>query len=250
MLLTNKYGLPEPIVRAIQNDPYSSGVADITTTSLVAPPQLFVLKKRYAAELTEDVSDGIWRLVGQSIHSILERAAPQGTITEQRYYQRVNGWMLGGAIDLYDKDTLVDYKVTSVYSYLRGAKEEWIAQGNVNRWLLHKNGIDVKYLKNILLLRDWAEWELERKKGYPPVQVQTLDLPMWTLEETERFITERIKIFQNAMKLPDNQLPKCSAEERWFNSKGVPKRCERYCLVKTKCHQYKNPEMADWVEAV
>src|SRR3954463_10849323 len=38
MKLTNRLGLPEPIVAAVANDGYSRGDADISVTSLLKPP--------------------------------------------------------------------------------------------------------------------------------------------------------------------------------------------------------------------
>ena len=45
MKYTNKFNLPEPIYRAISNDPYFDGGADISTTRIISP---------YQAEMTPD----------------------------------------------------------------------------------------------------------------------------------------------------------------------------------------------------
>lgn len=81
-MLTNTAGLPQAIVDAIANDPYSAGRPEgvdrshyATCTQLVAPTQQVVLKERHKDEITEDAADRIWSLIGQSVHTILERAA-------------------------------------------------------------------------------------------------------------------------------------------------------------------------------
>ena len=66
MTLTNKFNLPSPIVRAVENDPYSSGDSDLTTTQFTSPIQQVVLKKRYKDQIVEDVADKIWALLGST----------------------------------------------------------------------------------------------------------------------------------------------------------------------------------------
>lgn len=235
--LTNNHNLPESIRRAIENDPYDAGDCDISTTQLIDTPQVVTLKLRHGDKITEDISERIWSLLGQSIHVILERAAPDQVIAEKRYFAKISGWTISGAVDLIDHEqTLVDYKVTSVFTFIYGSRlTDWTAQANVNRWLYHKNGGEVKKAQNILFLRDWAP----SKAGignYPAVQVVTIDLPLWTISEAAKYIKERVALHQAARTKADHDLPECSDEERWLN-KGVYKRCERYCAVRSVCCQ-------------
>lgn len=90
MKVTNKYGIPEAIWRAVQNDPYSPGTIEdyrrasgdrdsevanlISATTLVGPPQIRALYREHFDELEEDVSDRIWTLLGSAVHLVLERA--------------------------------------------------------------------------------------------------------------------------------------------------------------------------------
>lgn len=242
MNLTNKFNLPEPIFNAIKNDPYNSGDCDISTTRLISPPQIVALSKRYHDQLEEDVSDRIWSLLGQAIHVILERAG-KGKVTEKRLFADIEGCKLSGAIDLANEQTLVDYKVTSVWAYVyKYRMDEWAAQGNVNRWLCHTNGIEISNLQNILILRDWSMGEKGRLNGkaslYPNVQIVTVDLPMWSLDETERYIRERIRLHKEAEGAKDDEITPCTDEERWLN-KGKNTRCLSYCPVMPFCHQAK-----------
>ena len=238
---SNKYGLPFPIVNAIMNDPYDAGDCDISTTRLINPPQLETLKKRHGNEIEEDVSERIWALVGQSVHTILERATPGDKRSEQRFFSEMEGWKISGAVDLLMLPTLIDYKVTSVWAYIYGSRnKEWTAQGNVNRWLCHQNGVEINALKNVLILRDWIKSKANGS-DYPPVQVVTVDLPLWPLKEAESFIRERILAHRAAASIPDDQLAEflpCSDEDRWHNSRtGKYTRCESYCQVSAFCNQ-------------
>ncbi|MEI8293050.1 MAG: hypothetical protein WCG66_03865 [bacterium] len=53
MKITNKFGLPDPVFRALSHDGYMAGTkkADISVTTLIGPPKINQLKKRYS-ELT------------------------------------------------------------------------------------------------------------------------------------------------------------------------------------------------------
>jgi hypothetical protein len=74
MRWTNKYDLPDPIVRAVVFDPYTKGASDFSATELAKPPRLRTLSMKHRDELTEDVSDRLWSLLGQLGHLLLERA--------------------------------------------------------------------------------------------------------------------------------------------------------------------------------
>lgn len=238
---TNKLNLPEPIVNAIINDPYNPGDADISTTRLINPPQIEALKVKYGSEIEEDVSERIWSLLGQSVHVVLERAAGGKGIAEKRYFAGMEGWKVSGAVDFLNAETLVDYKVTSVWTYIYGSRiKEWAAQGNVNRWLYFKNtGLVVTKLRNILILRDWRRKDAEKISGYPNVQVVMVELPVWTMEEAEAYVKERVLLHQAARKAADSELAPCSDEERWLDKNGKYNRCADFCPVNKFCQQLK-----------
>lgn len=220
-------------MRAIQNDPYDSGNCDISTTRLISPPQIVALRERHEEEIEEDASERIWSVVGQSIHVLLERNSPKEMIAEKRYFADVEGWKVSGAIDLLDSQTIIDYKVTSVYTLIYKSRlKEWEEQGNVNRWLYYKNGGEANKLTNVLLLRDWTMSQAKKNEKYPACQIASVDLPVWPLKEAEEFIKSRVKLHQKARTLADVSLPYCSEEERWDN-----KRCQSYCPVMPFCHQ-------------
>ncbi len=150
-IVTNVHGLPEALVRAVANDPYSNGGADISVTTLIDAPQIRRLKKRHADAITVDVSERIWTLLGQAVHTILERAALQseGMVAETRLFATVKGWTLSGQFDVMALETgvLSDYKVTSTAKVTD--LDKWTQQLNILRWLAHQNGEAVKSLEII-----------------------------------------------------------------------------------------------------
>lgn len=76
-ILTNKYGLPETLVKACAVDTHRTN-GDISTTQLIDGPQVRILKKMHNYEV--DVMDNMYMLMGTALHHILERA----NITEER----------------------------------------------------------------------------------------------------------------------------------------------------------------------
>jgi hypothetical protein len=269
--LTNIHGLPQSIVDAVTNDPYVGG-GDISTTKLIDSPRVRVLSAKHRAEITVDVSERVWSLLGQAVHTILERAGlrQEGVITEERMYADVNGWQVSGQVDTLHlaSQKLSDYKVTTVWK--KNGSDSWTRQLNVLRWLAHQNGHTINTLEVIGIFRDWRKSEALRDPSYPQSAIQTIHVPLWTLEETEDYVRERVAIHQAASKGIDIQ---CTDEERWMSPskfalmkdgakravrvadraedlgdagegysiverKGEAKRCQMYCDVSSFCTQW------------
>ena len=272
MKLTNKMGLPDAIVQAVKNDGYSLGDADISVTGLLSPPQQRALKIKHAFELQEDASDRIWSLMGQAIHTILERAN-KTAIAERRLSCVINGWTVSGGMDLYDENgILTDYKTTSVWKVLNGDTDDWTHQLNCYAHILRANGHEVNKLQVIAILRDWSVNKSKEDSNYPQAQVVNISIDLWSAGRAEQFITNRVALHQ--LETP----PECNEHDRWtrpevyavkkpggvralklFNGKdaaaeflkGIPNgfietrpgenvRCESYCPVSQFCNQRKS----------
>ena len=225
MKYTNKYNIPNEIIRSITNDGYDSGGADLSATGLLQPPQIRILKREHDSEVTTDVSDRIWILLGTSVHNILERANMDNTdvLTEQRMFAQIDGYKISGQTDSISiEDKIVkDYKVTSVWSVLSALKEgkpEWEQQLNIYAYLYRLNHkTDVSALNIIAIMRDWSKNGRLRNKDYPKCAVEVIQIPLWSEEEQLDFIKERIKIHKTADLIfdLDGTTPECTAEERW-----------------------------------
>jgi hypothetical protein len=271
MNLTNVHDLPQALVDAVRNDPYTGG-GDISVTKLIDSPQRRVLLKQYKDSIVEDVTERIWSLLGQAVHTILERAN-KSDVVEERLFAEVDGWSLSGQFDRMDlhKTTLDDYKCTSTYKVMMSDMIDWERQLNVLRWLAHQNGYTVDKLRIIAILRDWRKADAKHKQGYPQQPVATIDIPVWPLEETYQYIRSRISIHQNA---EAGMATECTNEERWYTGTtyalkkvggkralkvserkeelesqltdgtfieerpGLYRRCAEYCEVANFCTQY------------
>jgi hypothetical protein len=214
MNLTNRLRLPEPIVRAIANDSYTKGDADISVTELLGPPQIRHLKKLHVDEIVEDAADRIWSLLGQAVHAIIERSGTAPTeLNEVTLNTEYLGWKIKGT---FDHVTLVsgelnDYKVTTVWK-LAGDKvpEDWIAQTNIYRRILAKEkGVQIGSIAVIAILRDWSKNEAARRQDYPQAQAVRVEIPLWSDEETDDFIRERLMLHQEELPSP------CTDSDIW-----------------------------------
>tara|TARA_R100001369_G_scaffold79253_1_gene109270 strand:+ start:517 stop:1407 length:891 start_codon:yes stop_codon:yes gene_type:complete len=222
---TNKYNIPNEIIRSLMNDSYSSGGADLSATGLLQPPQIRILNRENSLQITTDVSDRIWILLGQSVHNILERANEGNTdnLTEQRMFADIDGYKISGQTDtIAIEDKIVkDYKVTSTWSVLsalKNGKPDWEAQLNIYAYLYRLNyKQDISALNIIAIMRDWNKSGLLRNKDYPKCSVAVIPIPLWTEEEQLKFISDRISTHKQADMMfdLDGTTPECTDEERW-----------------------------------
>jgi len=209
MKITNRHGLPDPLVRAVAWSDRDREGCDYTVTELLRPARIAALERKHADELEEDASDRIWALMGSAGHEVLRRSAQAG-FAEERAIAEVLGKKVGGQID-YCKDSIWDYKFTSVWAVKDGPRKEWEDQLNCYRWLALQYGVHIEKLTIVAILRDWSKLEAGRDASYPQSQVKVFDLPLWSPERALAFIEERIKVHEAAKET----LPLCTSEETW-----------------------------------
>lgn len=223
MKLTNRMGLPQPLVDAVRNDGYD-GPRDpnsISVTTLLKPPRMVALEKKHAGEIEEDASERIWSLMGQVVHGILERADKTG-VAERRLTIQVEGWTVSGAMDRYIDGTLQDYKVVTAYKFKDGGVPiEYEQQLNIYSEILRQHGHPVNRMEIVGILRDYSKLEARRDANYPQTQVVVRQVPLWSESKAKAFIRERVILHQQARVT----LPLCTPEERWA-------RPDKYAVMK------------------
>jgi hypothetical protein len=236
-MLTNKLNLPEPFVRAANNERYSKGESRYSVTELIKPARMAALERYYGDAIVEDVADHVWSLFGRITHGILEASgAPEtGAILEERLYAEVMGVRISGQMDhtvLYPDGLLDDYKTSSVWSVMHGLKLEWEQQLNLYRWLQHVNGRAVTRLRVVVFLKDWsiAKARQDGPQGkYPKQAVVAIDVPVWELEQAETFVHQRLQEHtaadEWAQGKPVAGEPRCTDAERWV-------RPRKYAVIK------------------
>jgi hypothetical protein len=223
MKLTNKYNLPDTIIRAIQLDDYDKEGADLSVTQLINSARIIQLRKKHSKDLVQDVSAQIWMLFGKAVHYILQQGGSNKEITEKRYHIEVLGWDISGQIDSYDLDgkILRDYKTCKAYALRPDPhiyKEEWEQQENIYAYMMEEvEGIEIVGLEIVAIIRDWSAYQAEKSNSYPQAEVEVIPVPKWSKQKTKEFIEERVRIHQEAVadQLMGKELKFCSAKERW-----------------------------------
>ena len=100
MPITNKYDLPQSLMNAVKRFSYSRGKSDMSITQLIDSPRIVKLKEKHADEITTDLSDEIWRLVGSALHLIAETHTDGTERAEERVFSRVGDITISGGIDM------------------------------------------------------------------------------------------------------------------------------------------------------
>lgn len=227
MKLTNRFGADEAIVSAVANDAYDSEGSNISITGLSVPPQMRVLLKRHWHNLTEDVSSRLASLRGQIAHGIVERSAIPNQWSEKRLFMTVRNWLVSGKPDKIEAmhlngGILADHKFPTLKSFRygfqrdKGLKPEYIPQGSGYKRLLNKHGVTVDKVIFKPTLLEWSVVDAARNRDdYPDRPFFSFEIPVWDFKTTDEWIDHRVKLHQDAEKLPDDQLPPCSPEEKW-----------------------------------
>ena len=255
MKLTNKHGLPEAFVRASQGSIYRPS-NNFSPSTLAKSPRQYWLYKRHWDELEEDVSNRVWAIMGTAVHTVLERGHGENELNEQYLKEPLNGFTISGVCDNYNAVTCTvsDYKVTSVWSIIYDKSEEWEKQLNVYAWLYRKAGFEVDSLEVVALLRDWKKRQAKYDKKYPQSNVRKIKIKLWTDEQTENYLMERIASIMSEAVKPDDELTPCTMQEKWEDPtiyavmKKGRKASLKNCYSMEEAEKVKAAKGADFIE--
>ena len=265
MRLTNHYNLPEAMLN-VMGQFRKPQEKRISVTELVGAPLIRHLRMKHWEELEEDASELLWALLGQSVHYALEKGTPLDAIQEERLEAKFGDIVISGQSDLWHRNIIEDYKVTSTYAFLLGDKPDWERQLNVYGYLWARNGFDVTGLKIRAILRDWVKSKSLQDESYPKIPFVTVNIPLWPIEKTEAYIQERIRlhlaeptectpeekwtrpttyaVMKNGAKRASRVLDTQEESEKWMGDQkgfsiverpGKDIRCEDYCQVRAFC---------------
>ena len=219
MILTNHLNLPEQIVNAVRKDDYNNN-GTYSATTLLKDPKEIILFNRHKDEITEDVSEHVYSLLGTSVHYILEKAEEgENQFKEERLYYKIGDDTISGKFDFYDmeEEMLGDYKVTTVYKYIMGDTENYRFQLLTYAYLLRKNGFPCRGGRIYQIFRDWQRSKAKFDRSYPqkPVNVITFYFKDRDFEYIEREIQQRLANVHKYEDFADDDIPICSKENRW-----------------------------------
>lgn len=219
MKITNKLGLPEAFVQMAQSD-YKPTPKRYSATALLKGVREVVLERRHGDEIETDVSDMIWALFGQAVHSILEKQTEGATEFKETYVEMpVGDCKVSGRFDLYDAatETITDYKTCSVWKVIHKDFEDWQKQLLIYASIMNYNGFPVKHGQIVAMMKDHSKSKAKFDSTYPqfPVMQINFNYSGVDFERTNEFIQTRIGEIREAETLSDDELPVCTLEERF-----------------------------------
>lgn len=248
MVITNKTGLPAPIVKACALE---ENVEGLRVTSLLEGVRAHILKQRHWDEIEVDAADMIWLIFGSAVHKVLEMTNEEDDeFREERLSMKVSNSILTGKSDLFRDKVITDYKTTSVYKVLFKEMDDYKKQLMIYALLWKDAGFEVNGGEVVALMKDHSKPKARREHDYPtyPVKMFKWDFSDKDLEEMRVWVTNRIKLIESLKDVPDDKLPLCTPEERWKtetvwaitkpNAKKAKKRCYSREEADRELHNY------------
>ena len=238
----------------------------ISATGLIRPlRQLILSKQNPAVSKTVDVADLVFTRMGSAIHKGCEDAwtdpenvknalkvlgASEDAVNsikinppyvkhgetpvyvEQRAEKEILDFIISGKYDLVLDGTLNDYKSTSVWAYIFDSNaDSYIKQGSIYKWL-SPDKIISDYININYIFTDWSAAKARADtKTYPQLKTITKKYNLWSVEETENWIMNKLEAYKALANTPQEGLPECTDEELWS--------------TKTTYKYYKNPSKLD-----
>ena len=229
---------------------YDERPNSISATGLIRPLRQLVLSKQNPAVLkTVDIADLVATRMGSAIHKGCEDAwtdpenvknalkvlgASEDAIdnikinppyikpgetpvyVEQRAEKEILDFVISGKYDLVLDGTLNDYKSTSVWTYIFDSNaDSYTKQGSIYKWL-NPDKITSDYININYIFTDWSAAKARMDtKSYPQIKTLTKQYPLWSTEETQNWIMNKIEAYKALANTPQEGLPQCTDEELW-----------------------------------
>ena len=246
----NNVSLALAVFLMYDNYEYDEKPDSISATGLIRPLRQLVLSKQNPALLkTVDIADLVSTRMGSAIHKGCEDAwtdldnvsnalrvlgasedaisrikinpetIPAGVTpvyVEQRVEKEIDNFIISGKYDLVLDGTLNDYKSTSVWSYIYDSNaDSYIKQGSIYKWL-SPDKITDSYMNINYIFTDWSAAKARMDtKSYPQQRVLTKQYPLWSIEETQNWIQNKLAQYKLHSNTPQEGLLECTDEELW-----------------------------------
>ena len=216
--ITNRKGLPEQLVRAVERE-YTYQPKRYSITSLLDTHRILQLKRRYHEELSQDVSDMIWMIFGSGIHKAIEDAGVgQGQHAEKRLEYQFGDYTLSGIVDFIDEhnEVILDWKTTSIWTYIyKSNHDKWLKQLQLSALLWFKNtGQWIQRGQIGALLKDYKKKPFP-EDNYPDSELQIIEFDLGSPQDIEQWVIDTFNDIALYEAFDDHELPLCTPEERW-----------------------------------
>lgn len=247
----NTSSVPLSMAVFLATDNYDHDSSTISATALIKPLRQLILGGRVPQELSlPDLLGMVASRVGSAIHDGIERSwlnnykvamaalgYPQRVIDlvrvnptkeelatnldlipvylEQRATKQVGRYTVSGKFDFVGQGRLEDFKTTGTYSAMSGSNDaKYILQGSIYRWL-NPDIITDDEMSIQFIFTDWSAMQARQNPNYPQSRIQERKLKLLSIEETDRFVRQKLSDFDDLVDLDEAQLPLCTDEELW-----------------------------------
>ena len=155
---------------------------------------------------------------------------------EQRMFREHRGLLIGGKYDNITDGIVNDTKSTSAYTWVFGGKNaDYQLQGSIYNWI-DKQGLEMPqgsagfniaearsfrpritedYMRVNFVFTDWQKMQAKANRGYPQKRVEQIEIPLLSLQETQEWIDDKLRLINKFKDVPEADLPECTPEELW-----------------------------------
>jgi hypothetical protein len=210
----------------------------LSVTSLIKPTKQFILGSR-VTNLQTNLIDRVSTSQGQAVHTAIALAATKIDLLppnlrnlyelnpvkpdpdkiqvymEQRAFKEFLGYRIGGKFDYVQDGVVHDIKTTSTMSWNNANSLEYYKlQGSLYRWL-NPDIITKDYMVVDFIFGNWTAAKINVEENYPPHKLSFKVIPLYSLEETEQWLTNKINDLTRLLDESQDNIPDCSPEEMW-----------------------------------
>lgn len=134
---------------------------------------------------------------------------------EQRLSRKLGEWTVTGKFDFIGEGRVQDFKSTTVWTYMNQVNnEKYTLQKSIYRWLDPKKITDPKGDIHFIFT-DWQRGMAKRDPRYPTRSFLRQTFDLMPLDETERFIRNKLNLILTHMDADEADMPECDADELW-----------------------------------
>lgn len=134
---------------------------------------------------------------------------------EQRLKKTIGKWTITGKFDFIGEGIVQDFKTASVWSYMNQVNAtKQTQQGSIYRWLGPELiTADEMHIHHIFM--DWKAAMVKTDPNYPAQRFKRQIFPLLSVQETEAFIRNKIRLIEQYWNAPEEEIPECDTEDLW-----------------------------------
>lgn len=134
---------------------------------------------------------------------------------EVRQIKEFMGKLVTGKFDFCAEGRVEDVKNTSVYTWVKGSKDQdYQLQGSIYRWLNPELIFEDTMLIQFFF-SDWKAFEAKQNQNYPKRQTEQRIIPLLDITDTEAYVHDKLSMIEHYSDHPESDLPKCSDDDLW-----------------------------------